>query len=415
MQFCNKDLELNKFIVKDNLIETDISKIKNQPLDRAVYFRPSNAPIINIADSQLGSCWAGYFIPTGNFIYSQDGDILSCTPVTRNVNLEFYTQQVHDQISRAISSIYQSHAQVTLCYSGGIDSMVLLSFVISQKLLPRTNILCFENRTQDSELSLHNNLENKHKVDALLNRLESQCKSITRMTMTVEDIAYSFNHGDLQHLKCYTTHSILRKHRDTAFIFGFHGNQILLHKPVFVDELLLQDQVTSAQVKDYLNSQTFYTQSLKSYDVYKPRIGIDRTHLLQKPWALMDGINGNKVYSPIGTDLTFDLLRRLDFTGVSLSHVANATIAQDIMFSNVDNFLEPYIGIESLYDNDMLKDTLIPLSLLDQQLLTIPDSLSHDAEGLDYIQDQIALAHTHGHIPINSLVAIKMLKWIDQL
>ena len=161
--------------------------------------------------------------------------------------------------------------------------------------------------------------------------------------------------------------------------------------------------------------ENFYTQCLTRYNVNKEKIGVDRTHFLKKPWALMDGINANQVYSPIGTKLTFDLLRSLDFSTMCLNDIANATVARNIIMRNVDTLFNDYIGIESLSDIDNLQDTLIPIELLNPHLVSIPLELNHHPEGLDWIKYEIDLSKANGVIPINSLTSIKMLNWINQL
>ena len=416
MHYQNNDLMINKFLVNHNEIITDISALKNKQLCRDIYFRPSNAPLVTVADADQGSCFEGYTIPTASFIYTKDSAGISYTKQATNLALSSYTDQVWNDINNTIKQIYQRHNEVTLCYSGGIDSMVLLSYIMAQGLLPRTNIICFENHTQDNELALHNNIENKEKVTGLLKKLESQVKSITWITITVDDIADSFNNGNLEHLKCYSTNSILQKYKDTAFIFGFHGNQVFLHKTVFVDELLLQGVIGIDEVERLLVTSTpFYTQSLLGYNIDKELVGVDRAHMLHKPWALLDHTNNNRVYSPIGSDLTFNLLRSLDFKTVSLNDVANVTVARGIINRNVTQELDDFIGVEGLYDNDILMDTMIPVSLLKQDLLVIPTELTHNQEGVDYINHELAQSKISGAIPINALVSIKMLGWIKQL
>jgi len=416
MQYCNHDLDHNKFLIKHDEIVTDISTLKHKPLNQKIYFRPSCTPLVSEADADLGSCFDGYYIPTASFTYTKQGSELTCKKQTTNVSLDQYINQVHDQIANQVQQIYQHHAEVTLSYSGGIDSMVLLSFIEAQNLLPRTNIVCVENHTQTSMYAMHNHTDNKQKVTGLLAKLKLKLKSISWFVVDVQDIAHSFNHGNLEHVKCYTTYSILRRYNRTAFIFGYHGNQILLHKPLFVDELFLRRKISHQEFNEYLSThKNFYTQCLTQYNTSKEKIGVDRTHFLKKPWALMDGVNDNRIYSPIGSRSTFDLLRSLDFDSVCLHDVANANVARHIIMRNVDTLFNDHIGIESLSDMDNLNDTLIPVNLLDQQLLTVPDNLNHHILGLEWIKHEIDSSKVSGVIPINSLTSIKMLNWIANL
>lgn len=418
MIFQNHDLDNNKFFINtdNNNIVTDIAQLKSVQLSRQIYFRPSNAPLIDVSDANLGSCFEGYTIPTASFVYAKTPSGITCTKQSPNINLDQYVDQLYLDIQDSIKNIYQENTEVTLCYSGGIDSMVLLSYIMSQGWLSRTNILCFENITQTHKLSLHNNSSNKEKLVGLLGTLKSKVKSISWHSITIQDLVNSFNFYNLEHLKCYSTNSILQKYKNTAFIFGFHGNQIFLHKPVFVDEMLLAGSSTIEEVTKLLDSSdSFYTQSLHGYNIGKERVGIDRTHMLLKPWSLLDYTNGNRVYSPIGNNLTFDLLRSLDFSTVTLTDVAHVTVARQIIDRNVGRVLDNYVGIEGVYDGDVLTDMAIPRSMLDQKLLTIPSNLSHNQEGIEYINYELARSEVTGNIAINTLVAIKMLNWLSHV
>lgn len=416
MQYRNHDLDLNKFLIKDDHIVTDIAELKSHQLSREIYFRPSYAPLVSEADADLGSCFNGYSIPTASFSYQVNDSGISCVKHEPELDLESYIRLTHQDIGHKIQHVYQRHKQVTLAYSGGIDSMVLLSFIMAYDLLPRTNVVCVENHTQTSTNAMHNHADNKQRVLSLLHKFKTKINSTAWHDIALEDLAYSFNHGKLEHLKCYTTHAILRRYHDCAFLFGYHGNQILLHKPLFVDELILQGKVSDTDAGTYLsNTKNYYTQCLRLYDCAKEKIGVDRTHFLKKPWSLMDGINGNTIYAPIGSARTFDLLRDLDFGSVSLPVIADALVARHMIGLNVGTELDEFIGVESLKDMDNLQDSMIPVDLLDPSCLTVPEGLNHHPEGLDWITEQIAQAHATGAMPVNSLTSVKMLHWINQL
>lgn len=415
--YQNQDLDLNKFFVSyDNLkFVTDIQNLKYNQLSRGIYFRPSNAPVTNIADANLGSCFERYYIPTASYKFDQlSAGITIVSQEECDLKLNEYTNMVWNEMGQTIKNIYDTHAEVTLCYSGGIDSMVVLSYIMAYGFLSRTNIISFENYTQDDKECLQNNRAKKTLIIDLMSRLP--IKSAKWAKVTEDDIVYSFNHQRLEHLKCYATNSLLRAHKDVAFIFGFHGNQVLLHKSCFIDDLILTNTYNINDVSNYLSTnKNFYTQSLLGYDVNKEKIGVARTHMLQKPWECLDYMNGNRIYSPIGNNRIFQGLRKLDFRDVSIDTIADAKMAREIISRNVESQLDEYIPIEGLSDNDILKDSLIPVNKLNSDLLIIPPNLTHNQEGVDYINYEINNAQTSGTIPINALTSIKMLHWINSL
>lgn len=410
--YQNSDLTLNKFFVdKDyNNLVTDIKQLKNSRLDRNFYFRPSGCPLINVNDFTVGSCFEDYLIPTGSYQFESG----SVRTVDKNLSIDHYIDRLFSGISARIQSIYQAHNTVTLAYSGGIDSMVLLGFIQSQGLLSRTDIVCFKNQTQSSPTCLHQDPTKLQKVNELLDRIGQLARSVTWIDITVDDISHGFNHQKLEHVKCYATNAVLRQSDNSAFIFGHHGNQVLLHKNIFLDELVLSRPSAQQEIIDLLSGpKDFYTQSIIGYDISAPKIGIERRHMLMKPWSLLNTTD-QTVYSPLGDTETFDQLRRLDYSQISVDTIADATVAKELI-ARTCPYLLPYISVEGVKDGDNLEEAIIPLSLLNSELLTIPMELNHHPEGLDYIQNEIAQAHLTQHIPINSLVTIKALNWISRL
>jgi hypothetical protein len=414
----NHDLTVDKFFVRNDLGETvaDIAKLRQQKINRESYFRPSNWPLVNANNVKEGSCFVDYFVPTASFSFSNDSKGAVGMVVPTTLDLHTYTQLVHEEIKQTIDDIYAKHAEVTLCLSGGIDSMTLLSYIMAGKYLARTNIICFENNTQPKTVGLRQDTTYRQRITELIHALSPELKSMTWLIVDELDLAYSFNHQRFENLRCYATNSVLRRYNDQAFLFGWHGNQILLHHRVFIDEIILKGSVTTAQVSDYLQThQDFYVTSIANYNINKQKISIEQIHYLRKPWSLLDGLNGNYIYSPLGTYRTFDLLRSLNFSNLSIDLIADARLARTLIAENVNDFLDPYITCEGIQDGDNLQDTLVPMQYLDHSLLVLPDNLNHDLEGSEYIQHEIQQAKKSGFLPVNSMTSIKMLHHMASL
>ena len=403
----NLDLTLDKFFVRKdygNLI-TDIKQLKNSRVDRNVYFRPSGCPLINVNDSEAGSCFEDYFIPTASYKFYTETNI-HAVPVEKNLTLDNYVDRLYYSIQDRITQIYQKHKYVTLSYSGGIDSIVILSYLYNLGLLPRTDIICYKNNTQG--------FKEVGKINLLLDVLKDQIKSVDWLDIKVEEVISNFNHLDLEHVKCYATNAVLKKSKNQAVLFGHHGNQVLLHKNIFVDEILLNRAGAMDELKRLLNGpKDFYTQSIVEFDVDAPRIEIERRHMLMKPWHALSN-NDRTVYGPLADDFDFDQLRKLDYSQIEISTVANADVARNIINCNVGDLLDPYIETESIKENDVLANMSIPTDQLNPNLLVIPSKLNHNPEGVEYLQTELKNATISRHLPINTLVAIKALHWLAQ-
>jgi hypothetical protein len=290
--------------------------------------------------------------------------------------------------------------------------MVLLSFIQSLGLLARTDIVCFKNQTQSDSTCLHQNPRKLEKINAVLETIKNQANSISWLDIKIEDIVYGFNHQQLEHLKCYATNAVLRNSTNEAFIFGHHGNQVLLHKNIFLDEIILARSSAQQELIDLLSGPCdFYTQSIIGYNPDK--IGIERRHMLMKPWSLLNNPK-QTIYSPLADSNTFDQLRSLDYSQISIDTIAHATVARELISQNAEPLLL-YVDVEGVKDGDNLEEASIPLSLINTDSLTIPPNLNHNKEGLEYIQQEISKAIINQYIPINILVVVKALNWIALL
>lgn len=410
MIYQNYDLSSNYFLVHNDetKIVYDIHTLKNSKLAQQIYFSPSSCPIINRNNSNDGSCFEDYMIPTSAYTVAVTDVKIKIEKIPATESLTTYIDSVYFDIQNQLIKIYKQHTEVTLCYSGGIDSMVLLSFIINLNLLSRTNIIFFKN-------SVTNSIEKPLVLD-LLCVLKSKANNVEILNITFDDVADSFNYESFEQLLCYATSSILRRTKNNAFIFGWHGNQILLHKNIFIDEILLTSPSQLERCKELIHSDNkFYTQSLKKYNFDEHKISLAQRYMLMKPWDKLNGINQNSVYSPIASDYTFQLLRRLDYSDIDVNVIIEASVAKEIIQRNVGNSLSMYYDIEDVTDGDVLLPCNIPLELIDINKLVIPDTLNHDPHGLTYITNEIQLAHKNQFIPLNSLVVIKALQWIDRL
>jgi hypothetical protein len=415
--FTNFDLNLEKTFLRtgDQAKIVVKPKINQHALARDIYFQPSYCPLISIHDSNKGSCFQELDIPSASFqVTVQNNQVVMMQSVKKTLVVDDYVCKLYDNIRNTIANIYDRHAIVNLCYSGGIDSLVLLSFVLELGLIGRTRLINFENHTQTHDTCLHVNQDQKLKVKTLLENMQSQSLGIEYHTFDLDHIANVFNAHGLAELKCYATQSLLEKYHDQVFLLGYHGNQIFVHKNIFFDELVIQQPSWKHRLESYISSRhDYYTASARDFKVSKESIPIERRHLLAKPWSKLDGYQGNKIYSPIGSDANFQMTRSLDFSKIHPDVIMDAQIARSLISMNSRVNLLEYIGIESTKDNDNLEEIRIPAHLIDQKQLVIPENLIHDSEGVSYLRDEIMSMPQRGWLAINSAVAIKSLQHIS--
>lgn len=414
--FINFDLNLEKTFVKvsDQIEIVKKPKVSRHALAQEIYFQPSYCPMVSIHDSAKGSCFRELEIPSASFKLIDHGTHVSQQlAVETTLTLDKYVDRLFHNIMNTITKIYHRHDVVNLCYSGGIDSLVLLSFILELGLIGRTRLINFVNHTQTHETCLHINYEQQLRVNTLLQSLEQQSLGIEYHTFDVRDIVNVFNHHGLAEIKCYATQSLLEKYCDQAFLMGYHGNQIFLHKTIFFDEILIQQPSWQNNLESYISQQQdYYTTSARDFKEPKSLTPLARRHLLAKPWSKLDGYRGNKIYSPIGSNDNFQMTRSLDFSQIHPEVILNAQIARTLITQNSRLDLSQYVGGESIKDNDNLEEIKLPAPLIDPKNLLIPENLIHDQEGVSYIQAEIQRMPATGWLAINSAVSIKSLQHI---
>ena len=70
-------------------------------------------------------------MPTGSYIFNDDGGVITKQIIPSTITLDEYQEALFNNIQTQIQEIYKKYKTVTLLYSGGIDSITLLSFIIN--------------------------------------------------------------------------------------------------------------------------------------------------------------------------------------------------------------------------------------------------------------------------------------------
>jgi hypothetical protein len=393
----NCDLELDKvFLHRDTNQLAKFNQLSQAKLSRDIYFRPSHCPLITLSDYYQGSCFEDWVIPTVGRLES-------------TVELDDYQHQLYQRVRQSIVEIYSQHNTVILALSGGIDSVCILSFLIELDLVRRTRIMIFRNRTQTHSDCLHTSDVKETNLQALVKQLNAI--DVTELDFGMKEMAVAMDHS-LAAAKCYSTHAILNHYHDQAILFGLYGNYLMLHSDICLDEILSQNPTVADQIKSRQSQQNFYTSSLANYVIKSNPVPMHRRHLMLKPWNALDGHNNNVMYYPLASDWAFDQFRRLNFANIDPDTVFDAQVARSFITQNQQSWLMNYVTTEGTRDLDNLEECRIPINMLDSTTLDIPMNLVHDTSGLEWIQNEVALARTTGVIPINSLISIKSLQHI---
>ena len=405
MNHQNREIDLlkNKFFVNTKTSEISyFNDLTSARLNESIYYNPSYFPQLDIYDMRKGSVFADCVIPTEAYTYNSNGVVID--KPTPCVTIDAYKNILYNQIEQEIVKIFDNHEHVVLSYSGGIDSMVLLSYIVSLGFLHKTTLATHTNKITKSVMPQHKQMA----LDEVLSMAAEQGAKVVRHDITEEGLLETINKCDYPHVRAYTSSSLIQKYENTAFMFGHHGNQALLHKDIFLDQILLQ----APDTKDTLVSKlkgNFYSDGLKSYDVNKTLMNLNDHKLLIRLWPDMDGFRNNRMYAPLGINL--NLCRYINYSKVECDEILDAKVARYMIYRNVGTKFDKFISTEGLTDGDIYAKIYFRKDDVDTNVLSIPLNLNHDPKGLVWLQSCLE----KDLIEYNTLISIKMIQYLAKI
>lgn len=387
----------------ENLWLADCETASRSTINKEIYFRPSYLPVPFMHDYRLGSAWLGWYLPTASYQFTVSGDKIAINTLDRDLDIHSYLDIFHAHVRTVIKGIYDRHHTVCLHYSGGIDSLVLLSYIMALDLLPRTHLVYFRNLTQGhrSDVSF-NNADMLSAIRDVRDRLSKQALGFDMIDITLQDVADRANQLSWSDLTCYATSTVMSRYPHMAHIHGHLGNSTLLHYHYIHDELVL--------VQNNRHDFERIQQSNKdAYGCYLTKYAQPETDKLVR---LCDRHFGPKLYRHLGNNYhplsdtyLLDLVRKLHFRDCSHLDVIDVRFAREILQRNVGGQLDQYVTRGCQSETNALVDMKLPMRLLNADVLEIITDDLHHSEGLSWLHHERNCAVQTGEIPINSLVS----------
>lgn len=403
----------------DNLWLTNrFDKLKKEKLSREIYFRPESFPLTDPFDYRKSSCFVNWFVPTASFIFEVCGNSINVSTVENDLSLASYITDLYDQITQEILNLYQNHDTVYLHYSGGIDAIVSLSFLIKLNLLHKTKILTYRSIQPDSNsVYFDNNVNNQLKVRAIKNLfsdLGDQLLETIVSEVTPADLLSVINTEPHNRAVAYCTTTMLKRYTDGAHFGGHYGNQSFLHWFPFVDDLLLAGH----QIDDYnnlCNDPTTYSKiHVKSYGVSKDVIPLRDKHLLLRTRMSLVNGSGATFYHPLMNNHVAQNIRRLNYKEINFDYLLNARLARQLIHENCGAQLDSYIVSDGA-DGDVIVQMDLEYDKIDPAIFDTFTDLNHNAEGIQWHKYEINLAEKSGRMPVNTLISFKAIETLHKL
>jgi len=391
--FKQKDLQKKIFVKIKNqsIIARTMEQLINDLvyLSDKIYYNPSYFPLVSRDDLRSGTAWKDWLCPNFDtqFTY-KDNMIIIGTTRKNKISINQYIEKLEKILDSNISEIIRKNknSKLFLCYSGGIDSVLILSYLIKKKLQDKVVLINFSNIITSKKI---NTFDFEKKLGF----------EVQTIKIGLDELITACNTGEHEIAICYTTYTLLNLYKNCTFVFGFHGNQSLLHKKIFLEQI-------NKEV-----SKKGYCSSLNNWKTTKNPTPLEEHCLLMKPWHKLDGTNDCKIFTPLGNEEIFEMVRSIEWNNIDPHIISDAKVARQIINENVGNLLDPIILEEDIGELDnVIGDLDIPMDKLDNQLFKIQEKSCHDKKGYDWLLFEYGRAKVKNSIKLNTLLSYMIVK-----
>jgi hypothetical protein len=438
----------------DLYLTNDYKKLQHAQIVAKVYRDISPLPFVAGLDCRRQSCFRNWFIPSASYRFSVTSDHVDVSLIKKDLSLDEYTHLMYDRVIENLKSIYSQHDRVYLHYSGGIDSLVCLSFILKLGLQKRTTLLCFKNLPEISHQYLPESSflqpVKQQAIENLFADMADQMHSIITDCVTISDFLHQLNHGTFIDVLAYSTATMIQKYPDGAHIGGHLGNESLLHWHIYINDVL-QAGHDIEQLKELSNKKTSYSRNhvlrnmladltlqkssatlfqnfdltcvdqIIDYKFCEQRLlpVMEFKHHSQVPRSSLNSHGSVKFYHPLMDETTSELHRKLHWRDIDFRYLVDAKLARDVMKINVGNRLDQYVTSDGQDSDTWQMDSwarsfMLSADKINPKLLTVPDNLCHDDNGFRRLNYALRHVNTHG-ISTKMLLSFKAINHLSKL
>lgn len=419
MIYQNQELTKTFFVSHDNKQLASWQDLANVELDKNIYFSATSAPQTFRSDCRKGSCFSGWQTPTPSLIYeSTRGVVTNCSDIEQNLNLDEYENLVDQHIRNSIKQAYRENSTVNLAFSGSLDSMIVLSYILNMELGNRTRVVCFQNLITQQPDALRFDQLRIDSINQFFKNNQLGLHSTGWETITIDDLVSLINDGlSYDQILPSSLAAVLNRSQNQAWIGGWHGNRTMLHHRMIFDQMILQDPEIKTQLKNQTEQSwtTAYSHTIKKVDFDSEPVHVKYQSNKTKPWHGLQGHRGHNIYVPLGTESLFLDLRRINPTFFNFDLVAHGTFGRKLIEKNAPDLLNWMTKKQSENDVDVVEFIMVPTDCIDYSQLAIPKDLTHNQEGVDWLEYEINKSKQTKEIEFNTVLSIKNLQWISDL
>ena len=406
------------FFVNKNCTKiATIQQLGGHGLDREIYFSPCCGLRISHNDNRRGSCFHGWHIPTSGQIFEvNDGLIQNIISVDQTLSLAEYKTQLDSDIKHSIEEIYENHHQVYLAFGGGIDSTVLLSYIMHMGLGLRTHLVCAKNPSYLHPRTMAYDHDRANRMNDFFLAYGNRLASTRWFTQDMSHLIAMINQGrDYLDIISHATVAMIESHDRAAWVGGYFGNVTLLHHPAWMSQLRLLNPNQDNDLATRLRTTWQYLYCADEYNQHMDVAPVPLIHtaLVEKPTINIAMNNHSHIYTPLCSDRLLNSVRKINPADLDFDLTFDARLARDLVNQYAPD-LTSMIVQRTAYDCDTIAPELkLPVQDIDFDKLYIPQNLKHHPHGIDWLTQEIKRSQVSGYLPMNSMVSIKNLQSIS--
>ena len=265
------------------------------------------------------------------------------------IPLKDYIDLAKNKVEQNMKHILDNSNNLIMLYSRGIDSLLVLSYLIKYDRLKDTRLIhCGHGPSNKSFIDY--NLEKKLGID------------VETLFFRHDDIVKYANQPNPFKFRECISRWVLEQFNNDTIITGYEGNSVLMHKWEWVKRLGTP-----------ITEQNIYVQDCLNIDWWKPTDLNHHTITFIEPYSR----NWNnpkefgRMLSPISDLELMKILPFVDIRGMDPNFIGDAIMIRDMIYSNVGNKLNSLINKETITWNRPIFEQDIDVDKLNNDAINI--------------------------------------------
>jgi len=307
------------------------------------------------------------------------------------ISLEEYIKTAKNRVEANMKHILDTSSDLILLYSRGIDSLLLLSYLMKY------------NRLKDTRLVHLGDTANQQSFVDL--SLEKQLGFNIDTIFINQNIVMQYaNQSNPFKFKMFLNHALAKQFKNKTLLIGYDGNSVLMHKWEWVKRLgkpttKKNNYVKSCDTVDWSQSTDLHHHTISMIEPYG------------RNWN--NPKDFSRTVSPISDVELMRMLPFVDIRNMDPNFVGDAVMIRDMIHDNVGDALDSLIHSETVTWLAPILTQSVNTELLDETALTINIKRRVDVRGVTELLRRIDGAKLDKKINFADLLSIKYINYFQ--